>query len=185
MGACTVKHDSGRRSPGPRGYANRTPHVPSSPRNFQILRQGGPPRAPAWHPPCTTAPPEREKTPPDKGTPVARRGRKATGQATAPDGRATEGGRKTPPGHRWSSSEGDHRVPVSASGQARRRRRIYRRGSSQAAGAHLEVAGASSEAQGGGSSSSGIAAASLYCGASRTVALQLSQASPRQRLRLC
>src|SRR5207249_8800230 len=122
-----VRRNSLCRPPGPRGYADRTPHVPSRPRNVQILRQRGPPRAPAWHPPCTTAPPEREKTPPDKGTPVARRGRKATGQATAPDGRATEGGRKTPPGHRWSSSEGDHRVPVSASArQARRRSRSHR-----------------------------------------------------------
>src|SRR5207249_6590220 len=37
-----------------------------------------------------------EKTPPDKSTPVARRGRKATDQVTGPDSRAAEGGRSTP-----------------------------------------------------------------------------------------
>src|SRR6059058_5459795 len=56
-----------------------------------------------WHLACTHR--NVQEDPPDKGTPVVRRGRKATGQrsAPAPDSRATERGRIVPPGFSWSS----------------------------------------------------------------------------------
>src|SRR5213083_1102293 len=55
----------------------------------------------AWHPLCTLR--HREKTPPDKGTPVARRGRNATGQADRLTAGLPKEGAVAPPKW-WSSS---------------------------------------------------------------------------------
>src|SRR2546425_3739183 len=70
----------------------------SSLRDFQIFTRPDSDAAAAWHPPCTSSVAEGRPLP-DKGKPVARRGRKATGQAEGLTAGLPKEGDAASPGH--------------------------------------------------------------------------------------